>query len=90
MGIEVKSVLAKVHSEFMAASGVDFPSDELQDNDLDPQRKPEEYVEAIVNRWSKHKGTRSPTWAELLDVLQNVGLIKLSQQIETYLRGKSI
>ena len=91
MGIQIVSVLAKLHSPFTSSSGV-----ELQPHNKygwvialpDPDEEPAQYVVEVVLQWSAGRSRRPPTWRQLLTVLQDIGLVPLSQQIEEFLKGK--
>ena len=56
----------------------------------DPQRDPVLYVEEVIVQWSKRRSLRPPTWKQLLEVFQEMGLREMSQQIEAFMRGKNI
>ncbi len=79
MGIDIESVLANSHSQLAQSTGVELP-------DLDPQTDPMDYVEQVIVTWRR---LHHPTWQQLLDVLQDIGLAELSQQIDAFMRGKS-
>ncbi len=92
MGIQIKSVLANVHSQFTTSSGVTLATtyEGRQFTLPDPNKDPVSYIEKVIVWWSMGHSTRPPTWRHLLDVLQDIGLIELSQQIEAFLRGKTV
>ena len=79
MGIRIVSVLANSLSQLAQSTGVELP-------DIDPQRDPVYYVTRLLVTWCER---RHPTWQQLLDVLQNIGLTKLRKQIDAFMRGKS-
>ena len=54
----------------------------------DPDEEPAQYVVEVVLQWYAECSHRPPTWRQLLTVLQDIGLIPLSQQIEEFLKGK--
>ena len=41
----------------------------------------------IMIQWSTGLGSRSPIWEHLFEVFEEVGLLKLGQQIEAFLKG---
>ena len=82
MGIEIVSVLAK-YSTKLASSAVGRLKPYY-----DPQEHPGEYMLKVISWWSAGKSHRSPTWGELLSVIQDIGHKKLSQQIEDFMRSK--
>ena len=92
MGIQIVSVLAKLHSPLTSSSGVKlqrrayhyFKKIALPD----PDKEPAQYVVEVVLQWSSGRSRRPPTWRQLLTVLQDIGLVPLSQQIEEFLKGK--
>ncbi len=79
MGIDIESVLANSHSQLSQSTGVELL-------DLDPQTDPVLYVCVVIVKWRR---LHHPTWQQLLDVLQDMGLAELSQQIDAFMRGKS-
>ncbi len=79
MSIDIESVLANSHSQLTQSTGVELP-------DLDPQTDPVYYVQQVIVTWRR---LHHPTWQQLLDVLQDIGLAELSQQIDAFMRGKS-
>ena len=89
MGIQIKSVVANVHSQFTTSSGVTI-YEGRQLTLPDPNKYPVNYIEKVIVQWSIGRGRHPPTWRHLLDVLQDIGLIELSQQIETFLKGKTV
>ncbi len=92
MGIQIKSVLANVHSQFTTSSRVMLVAT-YEGRQLmlpDPNKDPVSYIEEVIVQWSIGRGRHPPTWRYLLDVLQDIGLIELSQQIEAFLKGKTV
>ena len=95
MGIQIVSVLANLHSPFSISSGVKLQPHEEGDGDKkvfwtlpNPDKSPRCYVMSIVLHWSDGQSRRPPTWGQLLTVLQDIGLVPLSQHIEEFLKGK--
>ena len=92
MGIQIVSVLAKLHSPLTSSSGVELQRrvDHYGDKIAlpDPDEEPDQYVVELVLQWSAGHSRRPPTWRQLLTVLQDIGLVLLSQQIEEFLKGK--
>ena len=94
MGIQIVSALANNHSQLLTTSGVQLQ--ELQEKYKygrkiafpDPQTDPGRYVEEMFSQWSAGRSHRLPTWRHLLEVLRNIGLPELSQQIDTFMKGK--
>ena len=84
MGIQIVSALAKVYSEVATRAGLQLKGVRLPD----PQEEPSNYVNEVISLWSAGHSHLPPTWRELLDVLQDVGLLELSQQIEAYMEGE--
>ncbi len=78
MGIQIWSALAGKHAELSVSTGVEI-------SDINSQRYPTTYVSKVIALWFECH----PTWKQLLDVLQDVGLADLSQQIEAFMRGKT-
>ncbi len=92
MGIQIMSVLANVHSQFTASSGVMLVTT-YKGRQLtlpDPNKDPVRYIEKVIVWWCMGRSPRPPTWRHLLDVIQDIGLIELSQQIEAFLKGKTV
>ena len=90
MGIQIVSALANIHSQLTTTSGV-----QLQLNRYgrqvalpDPQTDPGRYVKEVFSQWSAGRSHRPPTWRHLLEVLRDIGLVELSQQIDTFIKGK--
>ena len=92
MGIQIVSVLAKLHSPLTSSSGVKLQrlKNRYGGNIAlpDPDEEPARYVVEVVLQWSAGHSPRPPTWRQLLTVLQDIGLVPLSQQIEEFLNGK--
>ena len=92
MGIQIVSVLAKLHSPLTSSSGVKLQQRVGYDGYKialpDPDEEPAQYVVEVVLQWSARHSRRLPTWRQLLTVLQDIGLVPLSQQIEEFLKGK--
>ena len=92
MGIQIVFVLAELHSTLTSSSGVELQpcvdDDGLEIGLPDPNTKPAKYVEEVMLQWSAGRSRRSPTWRQLLTVLQDMDLIQLSQQIEEFVKGK--
>ena len=91
MGIQIVSALANIHSQLMNASGVQLKEDYSHGWKIplpDPQTDPGWYVEEVFSQWSAGHSHRPPTWRHLLEVLRDIGLLELSQQIETFMKGK--
>ena len=91
MGIQIVSVLAKLHSPLTSSSGVELQprvDHGYQITLPDPDEEPAQYVVEVVLQWSAGRSRRPPTWRQLLTVLQDIGLVPLSQQIEEFLKGK--
>ena len=91
MGIHIVSVLADIHYQLTSTSGVQlqFQLDEDgREIELpDPQTAPGQYMEEVISQWSAGHSPRPPTWRELLQVLQDIGQLKLRQQIEAFIGG---
>ena len=94
MGIQIVSVLAELHSTLTSLSGVELQPCVDDDGDEialpDPNTEPAKYVEEVMLQWSAGRSHRSPTWRQLLTVLQDMDLIQLSQQIQEFIKGKII
>ena len=92
MGIQILSVLAELHSPFTSSSGVELQlCVDNYGNDIalpDPDNEPAKYVVEVVLQWSAGHSHHPPTWRQLLTVLQDIGLVLLSQQIKEFLKGK--
>ena len=92
MGIQIVSVLAELHSTLTSSSGVELlprVDDDGREIALpDPSTKPAKYVEELMLQWWAGRSRRSPTWRQLLTVLQDMDLIQLSLQIEEFMKGK--
>ena len=92
MGIQIVSVLAKLHSLLTSTSGVKLQRRKSRYGGNialpDPDEEPARCVVEVVLQWSAGHSPRPPTWRQLLTVLQDIGLVPLSQQIEEFLNGK--
>ena len=93
MGIQIVSVLAEHHSKVTSSSGVKLqPRVDLLGRTIalpDANREPAKYVEEVIFQWSVGRSRRFPTWRQLLAVLQDIGLVDLSQQIQEFIKGKN-
>ena len=91
MGIHIVSVLADIHYQLTTTSGVQLhPQLDEDGREIelpDPQTAPGQYVEEVISQWSAGHSPRPPTWRELLQVLQDIGQLKLRQQIEAFMEG---
>ena len=91
MGIQIRSALANIHSRLAVASGVKLKVQvdkygkkiPLPNPDIDPGQ----YVEEVIFQWSAGNSNHPPTWKYLLEILQDIGLLELSQQINMYMKG---
>lgn len=94
MGIQIVSVLAKsYHQQLITLSGVKLVCvDKWGRNKSlpDPQEDSSEYVKEVIHQWSIGQSYRPPTWRQLLEILQDMGLVGLSQKIEAFMKGKTI
>ena len=90
MGIQIVSALANKYSELFITSGVQLHfSLVMMDRALpDPRTNPGRYVEEVFSLWSRGRSRLPPTWRYLLKVLRDIGLLELSQQIDTFMKGK--
>ena len=94
MGIQIVSALANNHSQLMNASGLQLQAQDEYDEYgweivlQDPQTDPGRYVKEVFSQWSAGRSHRPPTWRHLLEVLRDIGLLELSQQIDTFMKGK--
>ena len=92
MGIQIVSVLAEHCTTLTSSSGVELqPRVDHRGREIalpDPSMKPAKYVEEVMLQWSAGRSRRSPTWRQLLTVLQDMDLIQLSLQIEEFIKGK--
>ena len=91
MGIQIVSVLANLHSPLASSSGLKQPLVSYFGREItlpDPDEEPAQYVVEVVLHWSAGYSRRPPTWRQLLTVLQDIGLVPLSQQIDEFLKGK--
>ena len=93
MGIQIVSVLAERHSALTSSSGVELQPHVDGDGDEialpNPNTEPAKYVEEVIFQWSAGRSHRFPTWRQLLTVLQDIGLVDLSQQIQEFIKGKN-
>ena len=91
MGIQIVSALANNHSQLMNASGVQLREQDEDGKEIalpDLQSHPGRYMEEVFSQWSAGRSHRLPTWRHLLEVLRDIGLLELSQQIDTFMKGK--
>ena len=91
MGIQIVSALANIHSQLITASGVQLQAKYRYGWKIvvpDPQKDPGRYVKEVFSQWSAGHSHHSPTWRHLLEVLHDIGLVELSQQIDTFMKGK--
>ena len=79
MGISIVSELDAVRRKLVTAIG--FPEKQFF------PLYPSSVVNFIMMRWSTGFGSQSPTWKHLFEVFEKVGLLKLGQQIEAFLKG---
>ena len=77
MGISIVSELDTVYRKLATAIG--YPAREL------PGYRSPAYIMMVW--WSNGFGSRSPIWKHLFEVFEKVGLLKLGQQIEAFLKG---
>jgi len=89
MGIPIVSVLAKLHYPLTSSSGVKLQS-RYGIAFPDPDEESAQYVMEVVLQWSDGRSHRPPTWRQILTVLQDIGLVQLSQLIEDFLKGKML
>ena len=92
MGIQFVSILAEHHSALTSSSGVKLQPRVHRGREIalpDANREPAKYVEEVIFQWSAGRSCRFPTWRELLAVLQDIGLVDLSQQIQEFMKGKN-
>ena len=87
MGVHIISILADIHYQLITSAGVQLQPQIKNGSLPDPQSHPCQYVEEVISQWSAGHSPRPPTWRELLQVLQDVGLLELRQQIEVYVKG---
>jgi len=92
IGNGIKAALGKVYTEVVVKSRVQLVEglDKRGHKKFlpDPQVYPEKYVVEVFSQWASEHSDRIPTWEELLKVLQEVGLLNLSHQVEMFLKGK--
>ena len=87
--IQIVSALANNHSQLMSASGVHLQAWYEYGREIpDPKTDPGRYVEEVFSQWSAGHSHHPPTWRHLLEVLRDIGLLELSQQIDTFMKGK--
>ena len=84
MGIQIVSALANIHSQLVITSGVQLQEQDEYDSQTDPGR----YVDEVFSKWSAGHSHCPPTWKHLLEVLRDIGLVDLTQQIDTFMKGK--
>ena len=92
MGVQIVSVLAEHHSTLTYSSGVELQPHVHRGREIalpDANTEPAKYVEEVILQWSAGRSCRSPTWRQLLTVLQDIGLVDLSQQIQEFIKGKN-
>ena len=91
MGVHIVSVLADIHYQLIATSGVQLPHQlDIYRREIelpDTQTAYGQYVEMVISQWSAGHSPRTPTWRELLQVLQDIGQLDLRQQIEAFMKG---
>ena len=91
MGIQIVSALANIHYKLTTSTGVQLqPQEDRHGNVIalpDREADPDQYVLVLISQWSAGRSHRPPTWRHLLEVIQDIGLIELSQQIEIYMKG---
>ena len=92
MGIQIVSVLAEHHSTLTSLSGVELQPRANRGREIalpDANTEPAKYVEEVILQWSAGHSHRRPNWRQLLTVLQDIGLVDLSQQIQEFVNGKN-
>ena len=88
MRFHIVSVLADFHDQLTNTSGVQLqPQIECIIPLPDPLTVRSKYIEEVISQWSAGSSLRPPTWRELLQVLQDIGQLKLRQQIEAFMIG---
>ena len=93
MGIQIVFVLTEHHSTLTSSSGVELQPRVHHGHQIglpDPNTEPAEYVEEVILQWSAGRSHHPPTWRQLLTVLQDMDLILLSQQIQEFIKGKTV
>ena len=94
MNIEIVSVLAKLHSPLTTSSGMKlqprYDDSRIKVALPNPHEHPAQYVVELIFQWSSGRGHRPPTWRQLLIVLQDIGLVQLSQHIDEFMKGKLV
>ena len=88
MGIQIVSALANIHSQLITRSGVQLQEQDDLYGRITVLPDPGQYVEEVFSQWSAGHSHRPPTWRHLLEVLRDIGLLELSQQIDTFMKGK--
>ena len=92
MGIQIVSLLAEHHSKLTSSSGVKLQQRVHRGRKValpDANTEPAKYVEEVMFQWSAGRSRRFPTWRELLTVLQDIGLVNLSQHIQEFIKSKN-
>ncbi len=78
MGIHIVSVLASNHSKLTTSARVKLQQRYYEWGAKislpDPKTDPVQYVEEVIIQWSLEYSDILPTWAHLLEVLQDIGL----------------
>ena len=87
MRVHIVSELANIHYQLATTSGVQLQPQLEKHGRTIPFLTPGEYVEVVISRWCAGHSPRPPTWRELLQVLQDIGQLKLRQQIEAFMEG---
>ena len=85
MGIKIVSILAKNPAKLASASGMKhqrFFGFNV------PLQQHSQNVKEVIFQWSGGHNYRPPTWEGLLDVIQEIGHKRLSDQIEDFMKGK--
>ena len=89
MGVHIVSVLANIHYQLTTSVQLQ-PQVDMRGRRIplpNPQTAPGQYVEEVISRWYFRHSLRSPTWRELLQVLQDIGQQELRQEIEAFMKG---
>ena len=76
-GIQIESVLRNNVSQLIASIG------------MDKSFLATLGVRHIFHEWCNGAGNRPPTWGQLLNVLEDIGLKDLSQHIEEVMKGET-
>ena len=91
MGIQIRSVLANIHAQLATTAGVKLKARVNRHGKEiplpNPDTDPGHYVDEVIFQWSAGNGNHPPTWKYLLEILQDIGLLELSQQINMYMKG---